>query len=100
MLPGFCCVVPTRVGMVRGGTRSATSPSQLSPRVWGWSAVLVHPSLMSALSPRVWGWSVTAMLTVSGVDAEVKFVPTRVGMVRMAQGLDYQSPRSRERRPH
>ena len=79
-VPLWACVVPTRVGMVRLVTL-ITQPEQRCPHARGDGPLVVEASTPNtALSPRAWGWSALVFLWAWGSLV----VPTRVGMVRLS----------------
>ena len=87
-----CHVLPTRVGMVRPDSPSRET-SLCSPHARGdgpyWASSSSSPG---AFSPRAWGWSVDGLAELE----EGVVLPTRVGMVRIAQRF----PQTSRRSPH
>ena len=76
-------VVPTRVGMVRGGTARARCVRGCPHARGDGPAPETRPPPWSPLSPRAWGWSVRA----NHRRRPRRVVPTRVGMVRKMNAI-------------
>ena len=80
---GSDCVLPTRVGMVRGRSLpQARAPGSPPPRGDGPCYAFVT-AVLSVFSPPAWGWSVLRPQHCAGSEV----LPTRVGMVRQRRSL-------------